>query len=77
MYIKVSPHLDCYSVGAAGISIEDYAVGSKNCAHAGTVAGLGKKGGNIFPFSSAFFRFSVSLRKIRLAYETNPLRALG
>ena len=28
MYIKVSPHLDCYSVGAAGISIEDYAVGS-------------------------------------------------
>ena len=28
MYIKVSPHLDCYSVGAADISIEDYAVGS-------------------------------------------------
>ena len=28
MYIKVSPHLDCYSVGAADISIKDYAVGS-------------------------------------------------
>jgi len=28
LYIKVSPHLDCYSVGAANISIEDYAVGS-------------------------------------------------
>ena len=28
MYIKVSPYLDCYSVGAADISIEDYAVGS-------------------------------------------------
>ena len=28
MYIKVSPHLDCHSVGAANISIEDYAVGS-------------------------------------------------
>ena len=28
MYIEVSPHLDCYSVGAADISIEDYAVGS-------------------------------------------------
>ena len=28
MYIKVSPHLDCYTVTAADISIEDYAVGS-------------------------------------------------
>ena len=28
MNIKVSPYLDCYSVGAADISIEDYAVGS-------------------------------------------------
>ena len=28
MYIKVSPHMYYYSVGAADISIEDYAVGS-------------------------------------------------
>ena len=28
MYIEVSPHLDCYSVGAADTLIEDYAVGS-------------------------------------------------
>jgi len=24
----MSPHLDCYSIGAANISIEDFAVGS-------------------------------------------------
>ena len=28
MYIKVSPHLDCYSVGAVDTSIGDIAVGS-------------------------------------------------
>ena len=28
MYIEVSLHLDCCSVGAANISIEDYAIGS-------------------------------------------------
>ena len=28
MYIEVSPHLDCHSVGAADVSIEDYVVGS-------------------------------------------------
>ena len=28
MYINMSPHLDCYSVGAAVISIEDFAVDS-------------------------------------------------
>ena len=27
MYIKVSLYMDCYSVGAANISIEDFAVG--------------------------------------------------
>ena len=28
MHIEVSPHLDCHSVGAADISMEDYAVDS-------------------------------------------------
>ena len=28
MYIKASPHLDFYSVGAADISIEDFAIGA-------------------------------------------------
>ena len=28
VYIKVSPHLDCYSVSATNISIKDFAVGS-------------------------------------------------
>ena len=32
MYIKVSPHLDCYSVGAADISIKNYAV-RPDCSH--------------------------------------------
>ena len=27
MYINVSPHLDCYSVGTVNVSMEDFAVG--------------------------------------------------